>query len=49
MSFRTVKDYFGIANGTSILVVSSDENKNATLVQARDEKGDVVAQEMLDE
>lgn len=49
MSFRTVKDYFGIADGTTIVVTSSDENKSATLVQAKDEKGDVVAQEMLDE
>ena len=32
MSFRTVKDYFGIADGTIILVTSSDENKSATLV-----------------
>lgn len=49
MAWNDKKDYFGLADGTKIVITSSDENKSATLVQAKDEKGDVVAQEIVGE
>lgn len=47
MSFQNKTDYFSLDDGSTIIIVSSDENKSATVIQARDEKGDVVAQEIV--
>lgn len=49
MSFaKEQTDYFGLGSN-SIICVSSDENKSAQVAQARNEKGDVVAQEIYGE
>ncbi len=48
MAFQDKTDYFNLATDTSGLVLtSSTENKSATVVQAQDEKGDVIAQEIV--
>ena len=47
MSFQAKTDYFDLADDSTIVIVSSDENKSSTVIQARDEKGDVVAQEIV--
>lgn len=48
MSFKSKTDYFGLSSST-LLIVSSDENKSAQVAQAHDEKGDIVAQEVYGE
>lgn len=42
MSFAAKTDYFDFASA-SVILQSSEEGKTATVVQAQDEKGDVVA------
>ena len=50
MAFEKKTDYFGLATESGGLVLtSSTENKSATVIQAHDEKGDVVAQEIVGE
>ena len=50
MAFQKKTDYFGLATESGGLVLtSSTENKSATVIQAHDEKGDVVAQEIVGE
>ena len=50
MAFQEKTDYFGLATESGDLVLtSSTENKSATVIQAHDEKGDVVAQEIVGE
>ena len=50
MAFQEKTDYFGLATESGGLVLtSSTENKSATVIQAHDEKGDVVAQEIVGE
>lgn len=50
MALATKTDYFGLATDSGGLVLtSSTENKSATVIQAQDEKGDVVAQEIVGE
>ena len=43
MSFQEKTDYFNFADDSTIVITASDENKSATVVQAHDEKGDIVA------
>lgn len=48
MAFKSTQtDYFGITGGvgSNFVITSSDENKTTTLVQARNSKGDYVAQD----
>ena len=48
MALADKTDYFGLATDSSGLVItSSTENKSATVVQAQDSKGDVIAQEIV--
>ena len=48
MAFQDKTDYFGLATDSSGLVLtSSTENKSATVITAQDEKGDVVAEEIV--
>lgn len=47
MSFQEKTDYFNFADDSTIVITASDENKSATIVQAHDEKGDIVAQEIV--
>ena len=50
MAFQEKTDYFGLATESGgIVLTSSTENKSATVIQAHDEKGDVVAQEIVGE
>lgn len=50
MAFQEKTDYFGLETESGGLVLtSSTENKSATVIQAHDEKGDVVAQEIVGE
>lgn len=50
MALQQKTDYFGMATDSSGLVLtSSTENKSATVIQAQDAKGDVVAQEIVGE
>lgn len=50
MAFQEKTDYFGLATESGGLVLtSSTENKSATVIQAHDEKGDVVAHEIVGE
>lgn len=48
MALKEKTDYFGL-DGTSLVLTSSSENKTATVVQARGENGDVVADEVVGE
>lgn len=48
MAFQDKTDYFGLATDSSGLVItSSTENKSATVITAQDDKGDVVAEEIV--
>ncbi len=50
MALQQKTDYFGLATDSSGLVLtSSTENKSATVIQAQDAKGDVVAEEIVGE
>jgi len=50
MALAAKTDYFGLAtDGGGLVLTSSTENKSATVIQAQDEKGDVVAQEIVGE
>lgn len=50
MALAAKTDYFGLATESGGLVLtSSTENKSATVIQAHDEKGDVVAKEIVGE
>ena len=49
MAFQEKTDYFGLATDGGLVITSSTENKSATVIQAQDEKGDVVAQEIVGE
>lgn len=50
MALQEKTDYFGLATDSSGLVItSSTENKSATVIQAQDAKGDVVAEEIVGE
>lgn len=50
MALQQKTDYFGLATDSSGLVItSSTENKSATVIQAQDAKGDVVAEEIVGE
>ena len=49
MAFKSNQtDYYGLGS-TTLILTSSDENKSVTVVQARNEKGDFVAQETCGE
>lgn len=50
MALQEKTDYFALATDSSGLVItSSTENKGATVIQAQDAKGDVVAEEIVGE
>lgn len=43
MAFKSNQtDYYGLGS-TTLILTSSDENKSVTVVQAHNEKGDIVA------
>lgn len=49
MAFKSNQtDYYGLGS-TTLILTSSDENKSVTVVQAHNEKGDIVAQDTCGE
>lgn len=50
MSFLAKKDYFAsLYEGQPLVITASDENRSAQTAQARNEKGDIVAEEVYGE
>lgn len=49
MSFKTKQDYYEIADGTNVVILSSNEGKSASNVEATGQDGSIVAHETFAE